>query len=326
VSIVLSTDGLQPGERESYWRHVMSDTFAPVSIREMAGDQVAGSIRGRWVGRMMVADVRSTGQDIRRTPRQIGEADNAYFQIAVAAGGIGRVSQDGRQAVLHPGDCAVYETTRPFHWLFDDRWNVWVFSLPSDSIRLTDAQRRSVSARRLEGATGLTGVVSRLLLDLARHSDELSAGQTRRALAQTGDLVLTLLADCLDDEAATGGAVRRSLMLRIKDHIDQRLTDPALSPAEIAAAVHISTRYLHKLFEAEHHTVSLYVRGLRLERAHRDLLDPRLSDRPVSAVARASGFGDLSGFNRTFKAAYGITPTELREQQGPDDARPSRWT
>jgi AraC-like DNA-binding protein len=90
------------------------------------------------------------------------------------------------------------------------------------------------------------------------------------------------------------------------------LHDPALGPAEIAAAVNISPRYLHKLFEAEQRTVSLYIKGLRLDRARRDLLDPRLAGRPISAIAHACGFGDLSGFNRAFKQAYAVTPKELR--------------
>jgi AraC-like DNA-binding protein len=88
--------------------------------------------------------------------------------------------------------------------------------------------------------------------------------------------------------------------LPIKDYIDQRLSDPTLSPAEMAAAANISTRCLHKLFEAEHHTVSLYIEGLRLDRARSDLLDPRLAHRPISTIAYACGFGDLSGFNRAF--------------------------
>jgi hypothetical protein len=40
----------------------------------------------------MITDVRSTGQDIRRTPRQISDADNAYFQVAVVADGVGRAA------------------------------------------------------------------------------------------------------------------------------------------------------------------------------------------------------------------------------------------
>ena len=312
MGIILSTDGLRPDEREAFWRHVMSDTFAPVAIGAMAEGGVAGSIRGHWVGRLLVTEVQSTGQDIRRTPRLISEADNAYFQVAVVASGIGRVSQDDRQAELHPGNCVLYETTRPFQWLFDSDWDVWVFSLPSDSVRLSDSERRLLSARRLDGTTGLTGVVSRFLLDLARHGEDLPAGQSERVLAHASDLVVTLLGDRLDDNTRVRGAVQRSLMLRIKDYIHQRFPDPALGPAEIAAAVNISTRYLHKLFEADHQTVSLYIKGLRLDRARRDLLDPRLADRPISAIAYSCGFGDLSGFNRAFKQAYAVSPSELR--------------
>lgn len=116
----------------------------------------------------------------------------------------------------------------------------------------------------------------------------------------------------LDGSTRVRGAVQRSLMLRIKDYIHQRLCDPALGPAEIAAAANISTRYLHKLFEADHQTVALYIKGLRLDRARRDLLDPRFADRPISTIAYACGFGDLSGFNRAFKQAYAVSPKELR--------------
>jgi hypothetical protein len=50
MGIILSTGGLRPDEREAFWRHVMSDTFAPVAIGEMAGGDVAGSIRGHRAG------------------------------------------------------------------------------------------------------------------------------------------------------------------------------------------------------------------------------------------------------------------------------------
>ena len=103
MGIVLTTDDLLPDEREAFWRHVMSDTFAPVTIREMAEGDVAGSIQGHWAGLLLVTDVQSTGQDIRRTPRLIREADNAFFQVAIVADGVGWLEQDGRQAVLQPG-------------------------------------------------------------------------------------------------------------------------------------------------------------------------------------------------------------------------------
>jgi AraC-like DNA-binding protein len=42
------------------------------------------------------------------------------------------------------------------------------------------------------------------------------------------------------------------------------------------------------------------------------MLDPRLAHRSISAIAFGWEFGDLSGFNRAFKDAYGISPSEMR--------------
>jgi hypothetical protein len=42
----------------------------------------------------------------------------------------------------------VYETTRPSQRLFDSNWDVWVFSLARGSVRLSESERRMVSACR----------------------------------------------------------------------------------------------------------------------------------------------------------------------------------
>jgi AraC-like DNA-binding protein len=312
VTTILSTDGLARHEREAFWRQAMSETFVPLTVGDVEAERFGGFIRSNWIGRLMVAEVGSTAQDIRRTSREMSRTDAEYFQIAMVYRGVGRVAQDGRETILHPGDYAVYETTRPFQWTFGVDWDAGVFTLPRGSVPLSEAESRLLTARRLDGQAGLTGVVSRFLRDLGRHADGLSGTQSERVLADVTDLVLTLLSDWGQDSDAVRSSVQRSLMFRIKDYIDRRLADPALGPDEIAAAVSISTRYLHKLFAAEHRSVSQYVRGLRLERCRRDLLDPRLADRSISAIAYRWGFGDLSGFNRAFKGTFGATPREVR--------------
>ncbi|WP_079545515.1 helix-turn-helix domain-containing protein [Bradyrhizobium lablabi] len=51
----------------------------------------------------------------------------------------------------------------------------------------------------------------------------------------------------------------------------------------------------------------------RLARAHTALTDPRVANRPISNIAFANGFGDLSYFNRTFRRRYAASPSEVRE-------------
>jgi AraC-like DNA-binding protein len=316
VTTILSTEGLAPGEREAFWRQALSETFVPMTVGAVPQDRFAGRLRADWIGRLLVAQVASTAQDIHRTPREISRTDAAYLQIATMGRGVGRVVQDGREAILGPGDAAVFETTRPFRWTFEGDWEVGAFTLPRASVALSEAESRRLTARRLDGRAGLTGVVARFLGDLARHGDQLSGSQSERVLADLTDLVVALLGDRADDSDAVRTSLQRALLVRVKDYIDRRLADPRLGPAEIAAAVSISPRYLHQLFAAEHRSVGQYVRGLRLERCRRDLLDPRLADRSIAAIAFGWGFGDLSGFNRAFRAAFGATPREVR-------ARPS---
>jgi AraC-like DNA-binding protein len=316
VTTIVSTEGLASSEREAFWRQALSETFVPMTVGQVTQDRFQGSIRSDWIGRLMVAEVASTAQDVQRTSREISRTDAAYLQIGMMGRGVGRVAQDGREAVLGPGDYAVFETTRPFRWTFDGDWEVGVLTLPRGSVGLSQAESRLPTARRLDGQAGITGVVSRFLRDLGRHADCLSGRQSERVLADVTDLVMALLGDWVDDSDAVRSSVQRSLMLRIKEYIDRRLADPTLGPAEIAAAVNISTRYLHMLFAAEQRSVGQYIRGLRLERCRRNLLDPRLADQPVATIAFGWGFGDLSGFNRAFRATFGATPRELR-------ARPS---
>jgi AraC-like DNA-binding protein len=316
VTTILSTEGLARGEREAFWRQALSETFVPMTVGKVPQDRFGGRIRADWIGRLLVAEVASSAQDVRRTRREISRSDAEYLQLATVGRGVGRVTQDGREAVLGPGDAAVFETTRPFWWTFGGDWDVGVFTLPRTSVGLSEAESRRLTARRLDGRAGITGVVARFLGDLARHGDRLSGSQSERVLADVTDLVVTLLGDWADDSEVVRSSLQRSLLVRVKDYIDGRLADPTLGPAEIAAAVSISPRYLHQLFAGEQRSVGQYVRGLRLERCRRDLLDPRLADRSIAAIAFGWGFGDLSGFNRAFRAAFGATPREVR-------ARPS---
>ncbi len=314
VTTILSTDGMARHEREGFWRQALSETFVPMTVAAVTQDRFRGLIRSDWIGRLMVAEVASTAQDVQRTRREISRTDAEYLQIGMVYRGVGRVAQDGREAVLGAGDFAVFETTRPFRWTFGGDWDVGAFTLPRGSVGLSEAESRLLTARGLDGQTGITGVVSRFLRDLGRNADRLAGTQSERVLADVTDLVVTLLSDWVDGSDAVRSSVQRSLLFRIKDYIDHRLADPTLGPAAIAAAVNISTRYLHKLFAAENRSVSQYIRGLRLERCRRDLLDPRLADQSVATIAFRWGFGDLSGFNRAFRAAFGATPREVRTQ------------
>jgi AraC-like DNA-binding protein len=157
--------------------------------------------------------------------------------------------------------------------------------------------------------------VSQVARQLPAQIDTLGGTDGARLGTAVADLLTSALASRLDREDEVPHESRQhALRLRILAFIEERLADPELSPGGIAAAHFISIRYLHKLFEGEQTTVADWIRHRRLERCRRDLLDPALRSRPVSAIAARWGYHDPSHFNRSFKAAYGMTPGTFRSE------------
>lgn len=100
----------------------------------------------------------------------------------------------------------------------------------------------------------------------------------------------------------------------IRAYIQTRIGDPALCLDDVAAHAQISTSYVRKLFAAEGARFSAYVLKTRLEMVARALTDPATRSDPVSAVASACGFNDVSYFNRAFRKRYGCTPSDWRSR------------
>lgn len=172
---------------------------------------------------------------------------------------------------------------------------------PDDAARLT--------AVRVAGDGDAGALVSSLAAALPGHEDDGASG------IRLGTAVLDLLAAALAercDAELPADAARRALLLRIRTFVEARLGDPDLTPAAIAAAHHISVRYLYKLFADQDVTLGAWIRRRRLDRCRRDLLDPELSHRTVSAIAARWGMTDAAHFSRVFRAAYDAPPSEYR--------------
>ena len=108
-----------------------------------------------------------------------------------------------------------------------------------------------------------------------------------------------------------GEAVSGGQLAQARRYVDGHLTDPGLSAARAAAALRISERTLYALFETSGTTFAAHVRQRRLEECRAALLaNP---SRPVMDIAFAWGFGSMPSFYRAFHAAFGVSPSDLRE-------------
>jgi AraC-like DNA-binding protein len=106
-----------------------------------------------------------------------------------------------------------------------------------------------------------------------------------------------------------------SLEMRILEYARQHLAEPDLTAERIAAATHVSVRYLYKVLARNEIGLADWIRSRRLE-ACRNALATEPRSITISAIARRNGFYNVSSFSRTFHRAFGMTPSEWRGLRG----------
>ncbi|MEU9796012.1 AraC family transcriptional regulator [Streptomyces sparsogenes] len=238
---------------------------------------------------------------------------------------------DGPESVSAPGDLYVHGLSPLQMSAFEPVGGREVcravsVGFPTALPRLPGGGVDRLRGRRAAGDSGVGALLRGFLTQVVGHADALRPADGPRLGTALLDLLSAFFAHLLESEAAGEPECRRrDLTLRIGAFIQQRLHEPGLSPATIAAGHHISVSYLHRLFQ-EHGgvTVSSWIRRQRLEAARRDLADPLLRATPIHRIAARRGFVHAAAFSRAFRAAYGLPPRDYRHRalapQGPGAA------
>jgi AraC-like DNA-binding protein len=189
-------------------------------------------------------------------------------------------------------------------------WRFHVLSVPPHLFHFAGDRIRQGGFQVVPDHAPLGSLLSSYLGDLCGEFAGLDAASSSASLRALDHLLAAALdgRDARDDGlACTVGDARMRAAMR---YIQRNLESPQLSPAAIARHLCISTRQLHRTFEADGKTVTAEVRRVRLERAS-GLLRTQ-PDMPVTQVAFSCGFDSLATFYRAFKAGFGITASEAR--------------
>ncbi|GAB3843332.1 hypothetical protein GCM10029963_17920 [Micromonospora andamanensis] len=166
---------------------------------------------------------------------------------------------------------------------------------------------------------GMASLLTQFLLQVTTHPEQFRAADARQLGYMALDLISATLAQHLDCEQALPAEVQRqALRARIDAFITEHLGDADLSARTVAAAHHISLRTLYRLWEGEEASVAELIRLRRLDRCRRDLTSPLHASKPIYAIAARWGFLDKTSFTRLFRATYGTSPQDYRQQPQPD--------
>jgi AraC-like DNA-binding protein len=317
MSVLLRAHDEPVVSRVDYWRHAVETTLAPMDLRINDGPDFRSRIRAGDAGPVRVAELAVPSAQLFRSSKLVRQSDPDMCKIDVQVSGQMVVGQDGRQAALRPGDFTLVDLSRPCQWA-NTPGMVIAIAFPRATLPLRSNDAASLTAVRVHGHDGVSGLVSSLARQLVKRIDDADSARLGTALV---DLLTVTLADRLDRSDEVPAESRsRTLLLRIQAFIEERLGDPELSPQAIADAHHISVRYLYNLFETQDETVSAWIRRRRLEHCRRELHDPASRHDLVSAVGARWGFLSADHFSRAFRTEFGRSPREYRRMAAPESA------
>ena len=315
---VFRSEDVPPADRFDLWSDLVGRTHAPLELVSDHHTNYLASQRVLDLGPVSVWPTRFQPVCFRRTPKLIRQSDPETLHVSLVTEGVLCADRGGTQAVCGPERVCVVDSSRPVvvHGGNGHLAHSGVgLEVPKALLPLSHRQIDRVADLRMSWRDGFGELLARLLGQLAAGTDGYRPADGPRLGMVAVDLLSALVTRSLDLEGALPPETcRRNLVLQIKAFIQQHLCEVELTPHTVAAAHHISVRYLHRLFQDEGESVASSIRRQRLERAHRDLTDPALRTVPVHQVAARWGFIRAADFTRTFRAAYGTTPTEHRRR------------
>jgi len=213
---------------------------------------------------------------------------------------------------LGPQHGVLLEPGQLRHARVGDSSAVVALSFPSSAVGVPSARLRDAAARVIDASQGVAAIFVSLLRSLS--TDAISPSHLQVALHLSDAVTALLSATLISADPSDAGGVARgeAVLLAARRWIEENLHDPNLSIAGIAAAQHISVSYLQKLFAADGHSVTGWIRERRCERCRRDLADPAQQSTAIAQIAERWGFTSAAHFSRLFKRSFGLSPRDYR--------------
>lgn len=197
-----------------------------------------------------------------------------------------------------------------------------------DTVILTiarDLLEPRIRSANLHGVV-LHGPVSALLGDhmlaLRRQLPHLSPADMPYIEQATLAMVSAALAPSVQTLADAENEINQALLMRVRRYIDANLSAAQLSPLQICRDVGISRAHLYRLFARES-GVAAYIQQRRLTIIRQILESPKGRKQRLSTLAFQYGFKSESHFSRSFRQAFGCSPSDARDRAAAQRAEPA---
>ena len=316
MQVRFSTEDLRPRDRVGFWCDYFAKQVHSITPGEVPDP---GAFRadasGLVAGDFALLDIKSGLERVQRTAADVAkDKTDAFFIRRYRVPLIWRAAPRSTPVDLihEPGDFCVSST----EWQFDVESKGPVsfdmLMIPQAALSPLLTGGRLERPFRLSGASPL-GALLDATIDASKAQAPLLPDELGEAVLRNLCGLIALICGASDEGADRGrDSLHSARLAAVKRYVDQHLADPTVSPASAAAALGISARQLHRLFEQNDMSFARYVSRQRLLQCRDAIAGATGSGRSVVDIAFGWGFNSMATFYRAFVGEFGSPPAMLR--------------
>jgi AraC-like DNA-binding protein len=319
MSQLFSTDLLPASDRIDAWQWNAQQACGDCRIC-LPKASFHGSIEVRNIACLPLTRFSSSALSFRKWPVDSAKGQNRSCLVITQIAGTRQYLQGNAEVLLKPGDSTLIDPGLPWSSNCDTDCVRLYLRVPRWMMENRLRIRNIPTTRKISGGTALGATFSRLsqtLYDEAHWMEE-------DELAGTLDNYFDVLARCIrgHDVHSPGAS---ELRVRILRFIAAHIAETTLNPCEIAAAMGISVRHLHRVFSVTGTTLGDHIRALRLQQCREDLANPRLQGRSITEIAFDRGFCDAAHFSHSFRKHFGLSAKAFRAISAREERHGARY-
>ena len=308
-----TTNELAKSDRYDAWSSMLNQAYGRWEMDKPVAPDFFSSVKHYDDSILKVIECTCDPCGATRTRSSIRADGLETLTIQAVLDGREYINFNGEDILLKPGDLLIWDSTRPMTFEVQDRLHKISVMMPLPRFQSWLPRSWFSIRHSLDGQSNSGQLLTNHVKSL-RQSVFDGGCKDNYALI---DATIGVLVNALDPGTSDDPKPLRVTQLRnIKEYIKANIRNPDLSPAMIAKAGGMSSRYLHWLFNADgdDDTVKQYIFRQRLDFCARDLSNPHMRNRKISDIAFYWGFQDTAHFNKRFKLRYNLSPGAFRER------------
>jgi AraC family transcriptional activator of tynA and feaB len=307
-----STRDVPELQQMDYYASVLSSAVDPMGVTKRVRGSFDAAVESTALGPISVIHGRGAAHDCVRDQRDIARSTGRNFHLIINTGSAWRVDHRDRIR-LRQGDGVLLDSRYGYRLDFVDPFENVHLKLSEEWLTRWIPNADAIIGRPIlfdaSWGRAFTAFVSQLTPEFV-----VAAPLPQSVIVDQVGALFALYAGELSGR--TSAPADRSLRDRIEEIIVQRCSEFSLSAQDVADALGISIRTLHRSLAACRQTFGASLMAARVALATRMLESPLFRRTTTNEIGRRAGFSDASHFARVYRRLCGRTPAQVHGGRG----------